>query len=95
MMTAAPEAGRAQVPQDVEPRPLREHDVEDDEVGRLGLNAARSRVTVRCGDDDVALPYEVRTDDVDDVRFVIDDEDVCHGWSMADGRACEQVRPSP
>ena len=57
------------------PVDLGEHQVEDDEAGRVLLDRAQRGPSVAGGDDRVALALEVRADEGDDLRVVVDDED--------------------
>jgi hypothetical protein len=54
---------------------LRQHQVEDHERRLLRFDCVERRGSVARGDDPVALALEVRPDEANDLRVVVDDED--------------------
>ena len=67
---------------------LGQHDVEQDEIGRLGAPQAEALGAVPGDDDVVALLLERVLQEALDIRVVIDDEDLCgHQSSTAGARA--------
>src|SRR5690606_1073607 len=64
----------ADAAQDLEPGQVREHDVEDDHVGRLALGEADGRVAGHRGLDVPALVAEHGGEQVTEGGLVVDDE---------------------
>ena len=65
--------------QDLEPGSTWKHHVEDDQVRCQRQRSSQGTLAVGLGRDVVALAGEVRADDLEDVRLVVDDEDAGHG----------------
>ena len=66
------------LPADLEAVDLRQHQVEDDEVGLVPAVELEARLAVAGGDDRPALLLEVEPEEVDDVPLVVDDQDRLH-----------------
>ena len=82
----------AQPTGDLEPVEPRQAEVQDDEIGALGVRPHQRLVAVACGGDGEARPLQVVADELDDLGLVIDDEDACHA-GMVVGRAAPAARP--
>src|SRR3989442_1587168 len=80
----------ADVPADIEPRDVGQHDVEQDQVRLAQLDPAERLAAGLRLDHFVALLLEGEMDRLADHRFVVDDEDLLCGWHRlrcADGNA--------
>jgi len=85
-----PQAGFANVPADVETRHIRKHDVEQDQIGFVQLDAAEGLGTGLRLDHLVALLFEGEMDRLADHRLIVDDQDSLRRWHQlvrADGEA--------
>jgi hypothetical protein len=60
------------------PVEARQHDVEDDEVGREVPGELQPGLAVLSDVDLVPVTFEAAAQQVEDVRFVVDDEDCGH-----------------
>ena len=76
---------------DLEPVALREHEVEDHEVGIEPRMQRERLVSVECRDDPEALLLQVQPKEVDDVPLVVDDEDRFHGREGTPGQHRERA----
>jgi hypothetical protein len=80
-------AAPADLPADLEAVDLRQHEVEDDQVGVVAGVAIEGFLPVRRGDDREALLLQVEPDEVDDVALIVHHEDRLHrgaGYAAAE-----------
>ena len=85
-----PQAGFANVPADVETRNIGKHDVEQDQVGLVELDAAEGLAAGLRLDHLVAFFLEGEMDRLADHRLIVDDQDSLRRWHQlvrADGEA--------
>jgi hypothetical protein len=86
------------VAQHLQPVELRQHQVEDDEVGALGVGDPHRLQPVGGGRRRVAGALQVAGDDLADRRLFVDDEhgaptiEVCHGLHCPSGKDHPKVK---
>jgi len=73
-VTTAPD-----LPADLEAIDLRQHQVEDHQIGLVALVEGEGRLAVVRGQHRPALPLEIELDQLDDVPLVVDDQDGLYG----------------
>ena len=74
---------------------LREHDVQEDQVGCLGAPQAESFRAIRGDEDVVALLLERVLQESLDVRVIVDDEDLAHQSSIGSAGSSGSGSPGP
>src|SRR5689334_3197124 len=85
---------RAQLLENLVPRDVGKHQIEDDEHRLLASSSVEGVGTRRGRGDTIASLGEVIHDEGDDVRFVVNNQDALASWSRRVGYSCHARAPS-